>query len=228
MKEKLSRRGSIPFILHPSSLLFTVRIKVCGINNLEDALAAVEAGADMLGFNFYCESPRYIKPSRARDIIECLPENVLSVGVFVNERPETVLSIADEAGLGGLQLHGDETPEDCRAVAGRFLIKALRVGEGFTPESAAAYPSDAVLLDAFDRGARGGTGRTFDWRLARRTRELVPQLFLAGGLSPANVEEAIAAVAPYGVDACSGLECAPGRKDHALVRDFIARARRAC
>jgi phosphoribosylanthranilate isomerase len=205
-----------------------VQIKVCGITSLEDALAAVEAGADALGFNFYPDSPRYITPLLARSIVESLPESVLSVGVFVNERPETVLSVAKEAGLGGLQLHGDETPEYCGAVGGRFLIKALRVGEGFTPESAAEYPVDAVLLDAFDASARGGTGHIFDWRLARRTRELVPKLFLAGGLSPANIEEAIAAVAPYGVDACSALESAPGRKDTALVRDFIARARRAC
>lgn len=218
-------------LLHPTSLgphpFSTVQIKVCGITSLEDAVAALEAGADMLGFNFCHESPRYIEPVDAYNIIESLPESVLAVGVFVNERPETVLRIANEVGLSGLQLHGDETPEDCRAVAGRFLIKALRVGEGFTPESAAAYQVDAILLDAFDRGARGGTGRTFDWSLARRTRELVPKLFLAGGLSPANIEEAIAAVAPYGVDACSALESAPGRKDHALVRDFIARARRA-
>ena len=205
-----------------------MRIKVCGITNLEDALAAVEAGADALGFNFYSKSPRYITPARARSIIERLPESVLSVGVFVNETPETVSSIADEAGLGGLQFHGDETPEYCRAWGGRFLIKALRVGEGFTPESAAEYPVNAILLDAFDASAHGGTGRTFDWHLARRTRELVPKLFLAGGLSPANIEDAIAAVAPYGVDACSALESAPGRKDRALVRDFIARARRAC
>jgi phosphoribosylanthranilate isomerase len=205
-----------------------LRIKVCGITNLEDALQAVEAGADALGFNFYRDSPRYITPSLAHSIIASLPGSVLSVGVFVNERPETVLSIASEAGLSGLQFHGDETPEYCRALGGRFLIKALRVGEGFTPESAAEYPVDAILLDAFDASARGGTGRTFDWSLARRTRELVPKLFLAGGLSPANIEEAIAAVAPYGVDACSALESAPGCKDTALVRDFIARARRAC
>jgi phosphoribosylanthranilate isomerase len=205
-----------------------VQIKVCGITNLEDAVAAIDAGADMLGFNFYHGSPRYIEPLSARNIIERLPESVGTVGVFVNETALTVLRIANEVGLSGLQLHGDETPEDCRALAGRFLIKALRVGEGFTLESAAEYPVDAILLDAFDASARGGTGRVLDWQLARRTRELVPKLFLAGGLSPGNIEEAIAAVLPYGVDACSGLESAPGRKDNALVREFIARARRAC
>jgi phosphoribosylanthranilate isomerase len=205
----------------------TVRIKVCGITNLEDALLAVEAGADALGFNFYYKSPRFITPTCAHSIVECLPERIMTVGVFVNERPETVARIANEVGLSGLQFHGDETPEYCGAFEGRFRIKALRVDEEFAPESAAEYPVDAILLDAFDRRARGGTGRVFDWRLARRTREFVPKLFLAGGLSPSNIEEAIAAVEPYGVDACSGLESKPGRKDGALVRDFIARARRA-
>lgn len=202
-----------------------MRIKVCGITNLEDALCAVRAGADALGFNFYEQSPRYITPERARDIVQSLPGEVLAVGVFVNERPETVARIALVAGLSALQFHGDETPEYCRAFGGRFLIKALRVTEDFEPESAARYPVDAILLDAFDRRARGGTGRVLDWQVARRTRALVPKLFLAGGLAPDNIEEAIAAVEPYGVDACSGLECAPGRKDSGRVRDFIARAR---
>jgi phosphoribosylanthranilate isomerase len=204
-----------------------VQIKVCGITNLEDALVAVGAGADALGFNFYEGSPRYITPEEARAVIERLPPNVLTVGVFVNERHTVVVETADAAGVGALQFHGDETPEYCRSFTGRFLIKALGVGEEFQPESAALYPVDAILLDAFDRKARGGTGRVFDWRLAHRTSALVPRLFLAGGLAPDNIEEAIRAVEPYGVDACSGLECAPGRKDAGRVRDFIARARRA-
>jgi phosphoribosylanthranilate isomerase len=123
-------------------------------------------------------------------------------------------------------LHGDESPEYCRSLAARFRIKALRVGPAFKPESASAYETEAILLDAFDTRARGGTGRTIDWAVARAVRELVPRLFLAGGLSPENIEEALAAVEPYGIDACSGLECAPGRKDGARVREFIARARR--
>ena len=207
-----------------------VRIKICGITSLDDALMAVEAGADALGFNFYSRSPRFIKPADARAIIERLPETILSVGVFVNEDgPEEVARMADDARVGAVQLHGDESPRFCRALQDRYVIKALRTGAGFKPESAAEYETQAILLDAFDRNARGGTGRVIDWRLARRTRELAPQkLFLAGGLTPDNIEEAIAAVVPYGVDACSGLECAPGRKDSARVRDFIARARRAC
>jgi phosphoribosylanthranilate isomerase len=208
-----------------------VRIKVCGITNLEDALVAVDAGADALGFNFYRRSARFIAPLDARSIIERLPRTVMSVGIFVNEEsPETLTRMAAEACVAAVQLHGDESAEYCRALAqpDRFRIKALRVHKDFKPETASAYETEAILLDAFDPETRGGTGHTIDWPLARKTRELVPRLFLAGGLKPENIEEAISIVRPYGVDACSGLESAPGRKDAARVRDFIARARRAC
>lgn len=207
-----------------------VQIKICGITNLEDALAAVEAGADALGFNFYPESPRYVTAQEARSIIEGLPAHILCVGVFVNEEPAKVARIANEAGLSGLQFHGDETPEyteqfNQSLVGRRFHIKALRVRQGFKPETAARYKTDAIMLDAFAPQARGGTGHTFDWEMARRTRELVPKLFLAGGLSPENIEEAVRTVEPYGVDACSCLESSPGRKDQERVSDFIRLAR---
>ena len=198
------------------------RVKVCGITNLEDALAALGAGAEMLGFNFYARSPRYVTPAAARRVVERLPEGVECVGVFVNESaPEEVARIAREAGVGAVQLHGDETPEFCRGLAGLTTIKALRVGPGYGPEAAAAYPTDAVLLDAYVAGEWGGTGRTFDWALARRTREAVPKLFLAGGLNPDNVAEAVAAVRPYAVDVCSGVETSPGRKSERLMRRFV-------
>jgi phosphoribosylanthranilate isomerase len=198
-------------------------VKICGITNLEDALAAVSAGADALGFNFYRRSPRFIEPLAARRIIEQLPVAVLTVGVFVNEGgPEVVARIADRARVAAVQLHGDESVDYCRALKDRFVIKALRVADDFVPESAARYGTDAVLLDAFAGEARGGTGRLIDWGLARRTRELVPRLFLAGGLAPENVAEAIRSVEPYAVDACSRLEYAPGRKDTARVEAFIA------
>ena len=198
------------------------RVKVCGITNLEDALAAVEAGAEVLGFNFYARSPRYVTPEAARRVIERLPEGVESVGVFVNEAtPEAVERVAREACVGAVQLHGDETPEFCRALRGLALIKALRVGPGFEVEAAAAYPTDAVLLDAYVAGEWGGTGHTFDWSLARRTREAVPRLFLAGGLRPENVADAVAAVRPHAVDVCSGVETAPGRKSLQLMRRFV-------
>jgi phosphoribosylanthranilate isomerase len=203
-----------------------VFVKVCGITNLEDARAAVEAGADALGFNFYRRSARYIEPSSARLIIEQLPREVLSVGVFVNEGgPETVARISDEAHTQAVQLHGDETPAYCRALKGRHVIKALRVDQEFVPGSAAQYEADAILLDAFDQRERGGTGRVFDWELARRVRELVPQLFLAGGLSPDNIAHAIATVGPYAVDACSLLEDIPGHKNHQRLRAFIREAK---
>ena len=197
-------------------------VKVCGVTNVEDALAALDAGADMLGFNFYARSPRYITPAAARKIVERLPEAVSCVGVFVNESaPVFVERIAREAGLGAVQLHGDETPEYCQSLRDLTTIKALRVGAEYKVETAAAYDTDAVLLDAYVAGERGGTGHTFDWALATLTRERVPRLFLAGGLNPDNVAAALAAVRPYAVDVCSGVETSPGRKSPELMRRFV-------
>ena len=202
------------------------RVKVCGITNLEDALAALDAGADILGFNFYARSPRHVTPVAARRIIERLPEGAECVGVFVNEAsPADVERMAREAGVPAVQLHGDEPPEYCRGLAGFTRIKALRVSPDFEPETAAAYPADAVLLDAYVAGEWGGTGHTFDWALARRTRAAVRRLFLAGGLNSDNVAEAVAAVRPYAVDVCSGVETSPGRKSHELLRRFVERVR---
>jgi phosphoribosylanthranilate isomerase len=199
-----------------------VHVKICGITNLDDALACADAGADLLGFNFYPGSPRFIKPEAAREIIAQLPAAILSVGVFVNAgEPEDVARLADIAGVAAVQLHGDESPSYCRALEGRFVIKALRANEAFKPESAADYATDALLLDSFDAHAAGGTGKVFDWSLARRTSKLVPKLFLAGGLGPENIAAAVASVQPYGVDACSRLESSTGRKDMSLVRAFI-------
>jgi phosphoribosylanthranilate isomerase len=207
-----------------------VKVKVCGITNPADALVAVEAGADALGFNFYARSPRYIAPEDARRIIAGLPPEVRCVGVFVNEESaEALARMAEASGVSAVQLHGDESPEYCAAaMRGHEVIKALRVGKDFVPEEAAAYPAQSILLDAYDPRARGGTGETFDWTLARRTREVVARLYLAGGLKPENVAGAIAAVAPYAVDVCSGVEVAPGRKDAARVRAFMAAVRAAC
>lgn len=201
------------------------RVKICGITNLDDALEAVAAGADALGFNFYPRSQRYITPQAARIIIEQLPADVLTVGVFVNEKgPQDVLRIAAEAKVCAVQLHGDESPAYCRALASLPVIKALRVAEGFVPESVLEYETEAILLDAFDGRERGGTGRTFDWEIARRVRDVVPKLYLAGGLSVENVAEAVERVRPYSVDACSRLEREPGRKDKERVRSFISAA----
>lgn len=204
----------------------STHIKVCGITSLEDAEAALEAGADMLGFNFYVPSPRYISPAEARRIVERLPDGVTCVGVFVNEpTPLEVERIAREAGLGVAQLHGDEPPEFCQGLRGLTTIKALRVGPDYDVEAAAAYQADALLLDAYVPGERGGTGHTFDWALATLTRERVPRLLLAGGLKPDNVAAAVAAVRPYAVDVCSGVETSPGRKSPELLRRFVEQVR---
>ena len=199
-----------------------VRIKICGITNLDDALACADAGADLLGFNFYPGSPRYIEPAAAREIVRQLPGSILTVGIFVNAgTPKDLERLADKGGVNAVQLHGDESPAYCRELNGRFVIKALRATDGYTPESAGEYATAAILLDSFDARARGGSGKVFDWSLARQTAELVPKLFLAGGLDPENIAAAVASVQPFGVDACSRLETSPGRKDVALVRRFI-------
>ena len=214
-----------------------VKIKICGITNLVDARAAVEAGADMLGFNFYRPSPRFIEPKNARVMIDTLrsgfaglDRTVMMVGVFVNESsPEAVREIADEAGVEAVQLHGNESPEFCARLKSllksHLIIKVLRVTKDFVADRALEYDVGAIMLDAFDKELYGGTGRTIDWSLAGRTRELGVRLFLAGGLSPENVVEAINSVHPYAVDACSALESLPGRKDPGRVRAFVRAAR---
>ncbi|HET6889665.1 MAG TPA: phosphoribosylanthranilate isomerase [Pyrinomonadaceae bacterium] len=203
-------------------------IKICGITNLEDARFSVAAGANAVGFNFYRPSPRYIDPQAARGIIDQLSNSVLTVGVFVNEEsPALVEQIANEAGVAALQLHGDESPNYCQELSDRYVIKVLRAGNKFKPEDALDYDVKAIMLDAFDSKLRGGTGRTIDWFLARQTRNLVPRIILAGGLTPENVGEAIATVEPYGVDACSALESVPGKKIPERVSAFVRAVRAA-
>jgi phosphoribosylanthranilate isomerase len=212
-----------------------VKVKICGITNIEDARSAIEAGADMLGFNFYRPSPRFIEPSAVKEIVESLRSEIegrgiTTVGVFVNEvSPDAVAGIVDEAGLNAVQLHGDESSEFCASLKqllnGKLLIKVLRVTETFAPTESEKYEADAIMLDAFHREMAGGTGQVVDWTLARSARELVPRLFLAGGLSPENVADAIAAVQPFAVDACSSLESAPGQKSAERMKAFVRAAR---
>jgi phosphoribosylanthranilate isomerase len=198
-------------------------IKICGITNHDDALAAVAAGADALGFNFYKPSPRYITPHAAREIIEQLPNSVLAVGVFVNEPLESLTSIAEESGIAALQLHGDESPEYCRELArNRYVIKTLAVAGENDLNSIETYEVEAIMLDTRDSRLRGGTGRVFDWSIVKQVSQ---KLFLAGGLSPENVAEAIETVQPYAVDACSALEDTPGKKNHERMRRFVTIAR---
>jgi indole-3-glycerol phosphate synthase/phosphoribosylanthranilate isomerase/anthranilate synthase/indole-3-glycerol phosphate synthase/phosphoribosylanthranilate isomerase len=209
-----------------------VQTKVCGITSLEDAVAACDAGADMLGFNFYPQSPRFIEPDAVWDIVFRklkLRRGVRMIGVFVNETLERIKQVADRSYLDGIQLHGDETAEFCRQLKAsmphRFLIKAFAANEKLDVAQLAEHPADAILLDASDRDLRGGTGKTADWSVAREAVAKLPRVFLAGGLSPDNVASAIAAVRPYAVDACSRLETTPGRKDQTRVREFVAAVR---
>jgi phosphoribosylanthranilate isomerase len=201
-------------------------IKICGITNIDDARAAVAAGADALGFNFYTPSPRYIAPPTAREIVEQLPSSILTVGVFVNEEtPESVKKIASEAGVTAFQLHGDESPAYCRELSDRYVIKTLTVSGDFDIEMVQHYDVKAIMLDTRDNNLRGGTGRVFDWSVAIEVNKVAAKLFLAGGLSPENISEAIELVRPYAVDACSALEDRPGIKNHDRMRAFVELAR---
>jgi phosphoribosylanthranilate isomerase len=193
--------------------VMAVKLKVCGVTSLEDARASIDCGAEYLGFNFYPKSPRYIAPTAARDIIERLPNDIVSVGVFVNEpRPDDVDEILRVSGARMAQLHGDESPDYCASVGAERVIKALRAGDDFDARRVLGYPASAVLLDAFDAKLYGGTGKTANWAVAREAARLT-KIFLAGGLSPENIAEAIRVVEPFAVDVNSGVESAPGRKD---------------
>jgi phosphoribosylanthranilate isomerase len=196
-------------------------IKICGITNMDDAAAAVDAGADLLGFNFYKPSPRYITPQKVREIVRRFPSEVLKVGVFVNEELADAQTIMREAGLGAIQLHGDESPEYCSQFYGWYVIKTFAVTDTFDVHAAEAYEVDAIMLDTKHNQLRGGTGRVFDWSIAREAALTFPELYLAGGLSPENVENAIKTVRPFAVDACSALEDSPGKKNHERMRVFI-------
>ncbi len=201
------------------------KVKICGITNLEDALLSAKFGADALGFNFYKKSPRYILPENAREIIEQLPEKVLKVGVFVNESLEKIIEIASLARLDALQLHGEESPEFARELKAKTnleIIKAFRVSPEFKPEDVLQFETDAILLDAYNPKEHGGTGETFDWKIAFQVKKLIPKLYLAGGLDSKNVDIAIRRVQPFAVDSCSLLEKDKRKKDNFKVLNFIS------
>lgn len=217
----------------PSS--YSPGVKICGITNLEDARAAIEAGADLLGLNFYRASPRYIEPRAAREIIEIVRSETATepwpqmIGVFVNESMVDIFRIVSECALDGVQLHGNETIEFCAQLKKEYpqglVYKAVSATEALDLQALRKYSADAILIDAFDPQLLGGTGRIADWTIAREAAELLPFLILAGGLSPENVAEAIARVQPDVVDACSALEVSPGKKDHARMKEFVAAVR---
>lgn len=198
----------------------SVKVKICGITNTSDALAAVESGADALGFMFYTPSPRNVSLRAAADTIRQLPPFVVKVGVFVNADAELVVRAVGECGLNLLQFHGDEPPEYCLQF-GMMSMKAFRIRDAESLKILPSYRTDAWLLDAYVSDQLGGTGDTFNWDLAVEARRLGRPIFLAGGLTPENVGDAIRRVQPYAVDVSSGVEAAPGKKDHAKVKAFI-------
>jgi phosphoribosylanthranilate isomerase len=198
-----------------------VKVKICGVRTLEEADAALEAGADAIGFNFWRGSVRYVDPGRAREIAAGVSPLAALVGVFVNEKARRIEDIFSDVGLSAAQLHGDETPDFCARLDSIKLIKAFRVGHGFDIHEISRYPVSMALLDAGGRGSYGGTGTTFDWRVAVEAKRFA-RVILAGGLSVENVAEAIRRVRPAAVDVCSGVEAEPGRKDLNRLRDFMA------
>ncbi len=202
-----------------------VRVKVCGITTPDDARTAATFGADAIGLVF-AESPRKVSIEEAREIAAALPDGVLKVGVFVNEEPEEVLRIAREVGLDYAQLHGDEGPEVVEEVRGGGLkvMKVLRVRGAGSLEAMDDYAADLFLLDAWSEKARGGTGERFDWGVAKSLSGR-GNIVVSGGLGPGNVREAIRLFEPYGVDASSSLEDAPGKKNKERVRRFVVAAK---
>jgi phosphoribosylanthranilate isomerase len=200
-------------------------VKICGITNAGDARVAADAGADAVGF-ILAESPRRVGVEEARRISVALSENIMRVGVFVDEEPAEILRISREVGLDLAQLHGDETPETVTALreAGVKVMKALRVKSAATLQALDEYEADLFLLDAYSAGARGGTGERFDWGVAKSLKGR-DNIVVSGGLGPENVREAVEFFEPFGVDASSSLEDGPGRKNGELVRRFVLAAK---
>lgn len=201
----------------------TVRVKICGITNPDDAAVAVDAGTDALGFVFYRKSPRYVEPQVVKSIVAGLPPFILPVGVFVNEEPKVVRDLMDSCGLALAQLHGDESAGYCETL-GRPVIKAIGLKGRASLLALAEYRGRAqvrgFLLDAFAPDTYGGTGQTADWNVAAEIAKAVT-VILAGGLTPENVATAVRTVKPYAVDVSSGVEAAPGKKDHGKIRAFL-------
>ena len=204
----------------------SVVVKICGITNVDDGLAAVEAGADALGFIFHQQSPRYVPIEKAAEVIRDLPSAIVKVGVFVDAAEELVYRAIRECGLNLLQFHGAESPEYC-VQFGLMSMKAFQVRDAKSLSRLTDFKTDAWLLDAYSPNKLGGTGERFDWDLAIEARKLGRPIFLAGGLTPDNVAEAVRHVEPYAVDVSSGVEASPGKKDHAKVKAFVAAAKAA-
>ncbi|MBU4129002.1 phosphoribosylanthranilate isomerase [bacterium] len=225
----------------------SIWIKICGITNIEDALKAVELGVDALGFVFYEKSPRKITKEKAKEIIDKIQmpvspgilgkagtitnnqdtitkQRVVKVGVFVDELEEKVNEIASYCNFDILQFHGDETPDYCKKFPQK-IIKAFRIKDKESLANIPKYEVDYYLLDAYSKAMPGGTGRTFNWDLAREAKKFGKPIILSGGLNPENIVEAIERVSPFGVDVSSGVELSPGKKDHKRLKEFITKVR---
>jgi phosphoribosylanthranilate isomerase len=202
------------------------QVKICGLTSVADALAAAEAGADMIGLMFYDGSPRHVSQATAEEIARALPPFVLRVGVFVNPDEALVTRAIAGCGLNLLQFHGDEESDFCTQF-GLMSMKAIRVRDAESLNQLEKFHTDAFLLDAYSQAGLGGTGEKFNWDLAVEARKFGKPIFLAGGLTPENVGDAVKQVRPFAVDVSSGVESAPGKKDAAKVRAFIAAVRAA-
>jgi phosphoribosylanthranilate isomerase len=198
-----------------------VRIKICGITRFEDARIAVNLGVDALGFIFYDKSPRYITPAQAGAIIAKLPPFVTKVGVFVDSHPTSIMAAAQESGIDTVQLHGSETPDIARRLP-FTVIKSFAVKPEWNPSVLDNYDVAGFLLDTWDPGHKGGTGKTFDWQLARQAATKHKNIILAGGLGPVNIREALENVQPYAVDFNSGVEIKPGIKNPHKMKEAVA------
>jgi phosphoribosylanthranilate isomerase len=199
------------------------KVKICGITNLEDAQAAIDAGADLLGFNFHPESPRYIEPEKAQKIVSKLPAFMDIVGLFANASYDKIRETMEQCSLDWLQLHGDEGPEFCHSLSSLHLntMKAIRVKDYSDIKKTDLYFTDAILLDAFDPEKYGGTGLRFDWNIIGHINK---RIFLAGGINPDNVVEAVK-LGVYGIDICSGVESRPGKKDKRKMKKLFENIR---
>ena len=205
-----------------------MQIKICGVTNVRDAKACVDLGAQLIGLNFWPQSPRYIQPDTARQIVDALPADVTAVGVFADGNADEIRKTANIAGVRCVQLHGNFTPEVARELAREFrVIRAFSTHAQFRPEDVSLFADCAVLIDAYHPHLRGGTGQTCDWSAARATLAFARFVILSGGLNPQNVASAIKAVTPHAVDVCSGVESAPGVKDHRALEKFFAAVRAA-
>jgi phosphoribosylanthranilate isomerase len=204
-----------------------VRVKICGITNLEDARNAVAAGCDALGFIFYKKSPRYIAPCKAGEITKAIPDGVIKIGVFVDAKEKDIKDIARLCGLDMLQFHGHESPDFCAKFRGYKIIKAFRVKDKIDFKGVARYKTFAWLFDNFSRTKMGGTGRKFNWSLLGELGALKRPVFLSGGLKAENILGAIKAVSPDWLDISSSVEIRPGKKDARKVENIIQIARSA-